>query len=227
MGNNSLTSIDPRTGKIVRFHLWPHPDKVGETLWDFVDNYNLNSIIERKPVTLPSLVQSLTLFDRFVAFGDSWSFINPRTQKALSIPSHQGWRVVLQSMKGGCIELLLDRNFSFVSLRKFNQDHVENLHSRIRSFNGNNQHPMVSEYVNAIRCLACAASTTELLDRDINKGQNCLPDGELGIQSASGSSPSLAEESEVQQYERMLAIPALEENMLRDFSRWRGDRRPG
>ncbi|ELU06776.1 hypothetical protein CAPTEDRAFT_193983, partial [Capitella teleta] len=82
--------------------------------------------------------------------------------------------------------------------------------------NGNNQLPMVSEYVNPIRCLACAASTTELLDRDINKGQNCLPDGELGIQSASGSSPSLAEESEVQQYERMLAIPALAENMLRE-----------
>ncbi|ELT91908.1 hypothetical protein CAPTEDRAFT_228699 [Capitella teleta] len=32
--NNSLTSIDPRTGKIVRFHSWPHPDKVGETLKD-------------------------------------------------------------------------------------------------------------------------------------------------------------------------------------------------
>ncbi|ELU01344.1 hypothetical protein CAPTEDRAFT_214218 [Capitella teleta] len=48
--NNSLTSIDPRTGKIVRFHSWPHPDKVGETVKDA-------AVKKAEKLELPSLAE--------------------------------------------------------------------------------------------------------------------------------------------------------------------------
>jgi len=55
---------------------------------------------------------------------------------------------------------------------------VENLHSQIRGYNGFNDHPTPESYINALRCLSCSSSTTELLDKTISAGANCLADGE-------------------------------------------------
>ena len=83
-------------------------------------------------------------------------------------------------MKALSQELIVDKKMlNFLCLRKCNQDHVENMHCQIRGYNGYNDHPSVDAYVNAIRCLACSISTSELLDSDISKGANCLVDGEL------------------------------------------------
>ncbi|KAL8578147.1 hypothetical protein ACOMHN_051702 [Nucella lapillus] len=65
-------------------------------------------------------------------------------------------------------------------LRKCNQDHVENLHSQIRGYNGFNDHPTLPAYVNALRCLSCSSAASELLDKTISAGANCQPDGEHG-----------------------------------------------
>lgn len=63
-------------------------------------------------------------------------------------------------------------------LRKCNQDHVENLHSQIRNYNGFNDHPTPEGYINALRCLASNSSICELLDKTISSGANWQPDKE-------------------------------------------------
>lgn len=78
--------------------------------------------------------------------------------------------------------LVAEKLLSHLCLRKCNQDHVENLHSQIRGYNGFNDHPSVTAYINALRCLSCSFSTSELLDQTMSSGANCVPDGEHGDQ---------------------------------------------
>ena len=122
----------------------------------------------------------MKLFDTFISFVASWEF--KVGEKSRQIPSHNGWLLALKGLKGLCHQLMVEEKaLSFLCLRKVNQDHVENLHSQIRRFNGFNDHPMPEQYVNALHCLACYVSTTELLDKNISSGANCLPDGENDI----------------------------------------------
>ena len=58
-------------------------------------------------------------------------------------------------------------------LEKFNQGHVENIHSRISAFHGFNDNPMRHQYVTAIKCLSCSLGTTELIDSSLAKSTNC------------------------------------------------------
>ena len=79
-------------------------------------------------------------------------------------------------MKELCMEAINSECLSFLCLQKLNQDHVENLHAQIRNYHGNNIHPMLDAYINAIRCLSSAFSTSELLDSTLSSGANCQPD---------------------------------------------------
>ena len=71
-------------------------------------------------------------------------------------------------------------------LRKCNQDHVENLHSQIRIYNGFNDHPTAEGYINPLRCLASSSSICELLDKTILSGANCQPDDEHSTAHSNG-----------------------------------------
>ena len=57
--------------------------------------------------------------------------------------------------------------------RKLTQAHVENLHSQIRGYGGFNDHPNAHDYTNALRCLACKFSTTELVEAYQSDKTNC------------------------------------------------------
>lgn len=61
----------------------------------------------------------------------------------------------------------------FMCTRKLNQDHVENLHCMIQGKNGYNDHPTPHEYITALRCLSCKASTTELVQSSHPEEANC------------------------------------------------------
>lgn len=72
-----------------------------------------------------------------------------------------------------CYNVIEREVLSYICTRKLNQDHVENLHSQIRGFNGFNDHPNVPDYVNALRGLACKFSTSELIESCHPAGANC------------------------------------------------------
>jgi hypothetical protein len=98
-------------------------------MWDFIDSYNLGAPPGKKPVTLSTLDEDCARFERFSLFVNSWS-IEGIGRRVTYIPSHKGWCLVLQSLKSASNELLPEKNMRFLCLCKFNQDHVENLHSR-------------------------------------------------------------------------------------------------
>lgn len=146
-------------------------------MWDFVDSNSVFAPTYKKAITQTRFKEQLKIFDHFIDFVKSWSFI-PKGRGKKSMPFHKGWSLCLSSMKQLCIDLIETKIMDFLCLRKCNQDHVENMHCRIRGRNGFNDHPTLTGYVNAIRCLACAFSTTDLLDSSISEGRNCMDDGE-------------------------------------------------
>lgn len=90
-----------------------------------------------------------------------------------TVPSHQGWLMVLKSMADLAGELFSARILKFLCLRKLNQDHKETLHSQIRGHNDFNDHPMPEHYITALRALASTFQTAELLQ--ISSESNCQP----------------------------------------------------
>lgn len=128
-------------------------------------------------------------FDFFFSFVSSFKFL--KAAKEVKLPCHSGWLLCIKSLKALCLDLLGEKKIlSHICLWKCNQDHVENLHSQIQGYNGFNDHPNAESYINALRCLACRSSTTELLDKTISSVSNCLPDGE---DSATSNSSSVAD----------------------------------
>ena len=81
-----------------------------------------------------------------------------------------GWHLSLSALRGLTIDLLQDNGLSYLSLRKINQDHVENLHCQIRSYHGFNDHPMCDAYATALRCLSASFAPKELI---LSKSANC------------------------------------------------------
>ncbi|KAL8614765.1 hypothetical protein ACOMHN_017746 [Nucella lapillus] len=152
------------------------------SMWDFVDSHSLSAPVGKKPVTRSDFECDQVRFASFSNFVESWCFTNPKNDKlASNIPSHKGWLLVLLAMKGLSQKLIMEEEvLTHLCLRMCNQDHVENLHSQIRGYNGFNDHPTLPAYVNALRCLSCSSATSELLDKTIRAGANCQPDGEHG-----------------------------------------------
>ena len=114
-------------------------------------------------------------FEKFQSFIESGKFLNNK-QKLVTLPCHRGWLITLRALKQLCETLIKDEKpVHFLCLRKFNQDHVENIHSRISAFHGFNDHPMRHQYVTAIKFLSCTCSlgTTELIDSFLSKSTNC------------------------------------------------------
>eukprot|EP00745_Piridium_sociabile_P001644 TRINITY_DN11012_c0_g1_i1.p1 TRINITY_DN11012_c0_g1~~TRINITY_DN11012_c0_g1_i1.p1 ORF type:complete len:747 (+),score=148.19 TRINITY_DN11012_c0_g1_i1:561-2801(+) len=156
-------------------------------MWDFVDSHSLGAPPGKKAVTRRQFEADQERFATFFNFVASWKFV--ANGKERKIPSHAGWMLALKSLKMLSKKLIQDEKvLSHLCLRKCNQDHVENLHSQIRGYNGFNDHPSLTSYVNALRCLACSFSTSELLDKTISAGANCQPDGEHGIHLNSDTS---------------------------------------
>eukprot|EP00745_Piridium_sociabile_P013933 TRINITY_DN20534_c0_g2_i1.p1 TRINITY_DN20534_c0_g2~~TRINITY_DN20534_c0_g2_i1.p1 ORF type:complete len:764 (-),score=172.59 TRINITY_DN20534_c0_g2_i1:134-2425(-) len=148
-------------------------------MWDFVDSHSLSDPPGKKPVTRSSFQSDQQRFSDFASFVASWKFVKNGKEK--KIPSHQGWQLALSAMRQLTHKLIIDKEImTYLCLRKCNQDHVENLHSMIRGYNGFDDHPTLPAYTNALRCLSCRFSTTELLDKTISAGANCLPDNEAG-----------------------------------------------
>ncbi|KAK7088797.1 hypothetical protein V1264_022670 [Littorina saxatilis] len=156
-------------------------------MWDFVDSHSLGAPPGKKAVTRRQFEADQERFATFFNFVASGKFVvNGKERK---IPSHAGWMLALKSLAMLSTKLIQDEKvLSHLCLRKCNQDHVENLHSQIRGYNGFNDHPSLTSYVNALRCLACSFSTSELLDKTIRAGANCQPDGEHGIDLNTGTS---------------------------------------
>ncbi|KAL8602678.1 hypothetical protein ACOMHN_058631 [Nucella lapillus] len=152
------------------------------SMWDFVDSHSLSASVGKKPVTRSDFKGDQVRFASFSNFVESWCFTNPKNDKlASNSPSHKRWLLVLSAMKGLSQKLIMEEEvLTHLCLRKCNQDHVENLHSQIRGYNGFNDHPTLPAYVNALRCLSCSSATSELLDKTISAGANCQPDGEHG-----------------------------------------------
>lgn len=159
------------------------------SMWDFVDSHSLSSPPGKKAVSASGFQEDMLRFDDFSAFVESWIFI--RRSKPVTLSSHKGWLLSLKALKSLCIELIRDQKLNHLCLRKCNQDHVENMHSRIRGYNGFNDHPMVDAYVSAIRCLSCSFSTTELLDQAGSTGANCQPDGEAALVDPDSCPPEI------------------------------------
>ena len=164
------------------------PDDAAETadfidtinsMWDFVDSHSLSAPIGKKAVSSKNIVEDIKLFDFYFDFVSTFEFTSLLTNKSVKLPSHVGWLLAIKSFKALCVSLIQDQKiFSHLCLRKCNQDHVENLHSQIRSNNGFNDHPTPEGYINALRCLASNSSICELLDKTISSGANCQPDKE-------------------------------------------------
>ncbi|KAL8611174.1 hypothetical protein ACOMHN_064464 [Nucella lapillus] len=152
------------------------------SMWDFVDSHSLSAPVGKKPVTRSDFEGDQVRFASFSNFVERWCFTNPKNDKlASNIPSNKGWLLVLSAMKGLSQKLIMEEEvLTHLCLRKCNQDHVENLHSQIRGYNGFNDHPTLPAYVNALRCLSCSSQTSELFDKTISAGANCQPDGEHG-----------------------------------------------
>jgi ferredoxin len=158
------------------------------SMWDFIDSHSLTAPPGKKAVTRNDFDADQARFRDFAEFVKTWKF-----SKRRSIPSHQGWLLALSGLEQLSHKLLVEEKImTHLCLRKCNQDHVENLHSQIRHYNGFNDHPSVPAYVNALRCLSCSSSVSELLDKTISSGSNCLPDGEHGERTPDPPAPSVA-----------------------------------
>ncbi|GFR73105.1 THAP domain-containing protein 9 [Elysia marginata] len=144
-------------------------------MWDFVNSSSPPAPSAKRAILSSSFAVAEAKFDFFSSFVKSWTFAahSGKTVRS-SLPFHKGWTLCLAAMKGLAEKLLIqDRSMPFLCLRKLNQDHVENLHSQIRGRNGFNDHPMLSAYVSAIKCLACQVNTSELLEASASTGANC------------------------------------------------------
>ncbi|GFN93250.1 transposable element p transposase [Plakobranchus ocellatus] len=149
------------------------------SMWDFIDSHSLSAPTGKKPVSVRTYEEDMERFDFFYAFVSSFKFVRTGDGKEIKLPSHCGWLLALKSLKALSTHLLKEEKIlTHLCLRKCNQDHVENLHSQIRNYKGFNDHPKAESYINALRCLACSSSTTELLDKTISAGANCLSDKE-------------------------------------------------
>jgi hypothetical protein len=159
----------------------------------------------KRAVAAGTWVEDLHRFDRFIDFVASWKFVLPKKNpaddlKVRKVPSHQGWLLTLHAMRELCRELLVESKvMNYVCLRKFNQDHVENLHSVIRDNNRHNDHPLVQFYISAIRTLTCSFQTTELLV--LPSSANCEPDEEAFLTSLSTPAKSCVDVQSLNDYQ--------------------------
>ena len=101
----------------------------------------------------------------------SWRFFRLKDKKeSRRHQFHVGWSVALNAM-AQLSPQLIHIGAPFVPLRRFGQDHVENLFSCVRGKNGFNSRPEYSAFRPALR--ACAL--TNLL-KPISSGGNCEAD---------------------------------------------------
>ncbi|XP_005095249.1 uncharacterized protein LOC101858172 [Aplysia californica] len=145
------------------------------SMWDFVDSHSLSAPVGKKSVARNDLEGDQARFSSFFNYVESWFYTNPINSKpATNIPSHQGWLLELSPKKGLSQQLIMEEEvLTHLCLRKCNQDHVENLHSQKRGYNGFNNHPTIPGYVNALHCQSSSSATSELLDKTISAGANC------------------------------------------------------
>ena len=151
-------------------------------LFDFTDSRSIDAPGCKKAVSRKHWFKDELQFGFFYRFVSSWSFVSSKadTDGSTTIPCHKGWLLNLKTMKALSKSLCVDKSvLSFLCLNRLNQDHVENCHSMIRSKNGANDHPEISQYVSAIRTLSSCALISDLLGEKRN--QNCQSDGAVNL----------------------------------------------
>ena len=133
-------------------------------MWDLVNSNTIKDPLSKTAIKKKDFDVQEQSFEKFQSFIESYQFLNNK-RKPATLPCHRGWLITLRALKQLCETLIRDEKLvHFWCLRKFNQDHVENMHSRISAFHGFNDHPMRHQYVTAIKCLSCSLGTTELID---------------------------------------------------------------
>lgn len=147
-------------------------------MWDIMNSSSVNAPPRKKSVSLRRQPEDIECFHRYSAFVDGWEYVQETGARARKVPSLDGWKLGLSATQHLSAELVRPNGLSFLCREKVNQDHVENFHAQISAYHSHNHHPMLDAYVTAIRCLASAFSSSELLDRTISAGANCCPDSE-------------------------------------------------
>lgn len=101
-----------------------------------------------------------------------WKFVKDNRVKT-TMPFTQAWQISISGIIGIVDHLFENEEFKFVSIRRFSQDHLENLFSVIRGHNGPNDHPEFHHFKSAVRICA----VTQLL-RPLSSRSNCADDGD-------------------------------------------------
>ncbi|PAA74741.1 hypothetical protein BOX15_Mlig006180g2 [Macrostomum lignano] len=148
-------------------------EKVNE-MFDILNSASLFGKHGKGAVTEESAETVLSQLSAAQEFILTWRFSPVRGGRSkTTMPFKEGWLLSIESAKRIIHFGLREAGVSYLCLRRFSQDHVENFFSMVRGRNGFNEKPELHAFLGALRSISAGK-----MERKLANGTNCEDDGD-------------------------------------------------